>query len=211
MPEGQAIAVFTLAALALLLTPGPAVLYIIARSVDQGRRAGVASAFGTGLGNLIQVGAAVLGLSTLLLSSALAFSVVKYLGAAYLIYLGLRKLASRPAAGQARTSGGESLGKVFSQGVVVNVFNPKVTLFFFAFLPQFVRPGQGSIAGQILFFGLVFVVMGMCTDSLYALLAGTLSGRLKNSPIYLNLERYFAGGVYLILGVSAALAGPGHA
>lgn len=210
MPEGELIAVFFLAALALLLTPGPAVLYIIARSVDQGRRAGVASAFGTGLGNLVQVGAAVLGLSTLLLSSALAFAVIKYLGAAYLIYLGLRKLASRPADGEARAGGPESLGRAFSQGVIVNVFNPKVTLFFFAFLPQFVRPEQGSIAGQILFFGLMFVVMGMCTDSLYALLAGTLSSRLKSSLLYINLERYFAGGVYLILGVSAALAGPGH-
>ncbi|HSD83688.1 MAG TPA: LysE family translocator, partial [Anaerolineae bacterium] len=140
--------VFLLAALILLLTPGPAVLYIVARSLDQGRLAGLVSVLSIEVGNSVHVLAAALGLSALLLSSALAFSVVKYLGAAYLIYLGLRRLLSRDAAQPTATLQRQSLRRIFRQGVVVAVLNPKTALFFLAFLPQFVDPARGSAAAQ---------------------------------------------------------------
>jgi threonine/homoserine/homoserine lactone efflux protein len=206
MLDPSKLPLFLLAAFVLLLTPGPAVLYIIARSLDQGRTAGLASVTGVEVGNLFHVIAATLGLSALLLSSALAFTVVKYLGAAYLIYLGVRKLLTREtlhsAAGQQR----QSLRRIFSQGVVVAVLNPKTALFFFAFLPQFVDASRGSVAEQMLLLGGLFVLMGMISDSIYALLAGTIGRRLKDSPRFLRAERYVVGSVYIGLGLSAAFA-----
>lgn len=128
---------FIIASLALLLVPGPAVLYIIGRSVSQGRPAGVASVLGIEVASLVHVTAAALGLSAILLSSALAFNVVKYLGAAYLIYLGIRTLLSKDKAPEEAAAKPDSLRRIFTQGVVVNLLNPKTALFFFAFLPQF--------------------------------------------------------------------------
>jgi threonine/homoserine/homoserine lactone efflux protein len=209
MPDLATLAVFVTAALALLLVPGPAVLYIVTRSVDQGRRAGIISVLGIGVGTFFHIAAAALGLSALLLSSALAFDVVKYLGAAYLIYLGIRTLRSREAHVQQVAAGRQSLRRIFSQGVIVNVLNPKTALFFFAFLPQFVNPAHGSVTAQIVFLGCVFVALGMLSDGSYALLAGTFAGRLKGSPRFLHTQRYVAGGVYISLGVAAALSGSG--
>jgi threonine/homoserine/homoserine lactone efflux protein len=189
--------------------PGPAVLYIIARSVDQGRPAGLVSALGVNVGTLFHVAAAALGLSAVLVTSALAFQVVKYLGAAYLIYLGVRKIFfereqsdDAPAVHEPQT-----LARIFSQGVVVNVLNPKTALFFFAFLPQFVDPDRGMVALQFLLLGLMFVGIALCSDSLYALLAGTAGGWLKGKPGFLRRQRYFSGGIYIALGVTTALSG----
>jgi threonine/homoserine/homoserine lactone efflux protein len=207
MIDTATLTVFAAAALALLLVPGPAVLYIVARSVDQGRAAGIVSAFGVGIGTLFHVGAAALGLSALLLSSALAFSMVKYLGAAYLIYLGIQKLRERSAPEQVEQPQSATLRQVFSQGVVVNLLNPKIALFFFAFLPQFVNPARGSVAVQSLLLGLLFVVMGIGSDSIYAMLAGTLRHWLRGNRAFLRGQRYFAGGVYIALGVTTALSG----
>ncbi len=201
------LAVFVLAALVLLLTPGPAVLYIITRSVDQGRKAGLASVLGVELGNLVHVLAATLGLSAILLTSALAFSVVRYAGATYLVYLGLRTLL-RPAASQAaNTAERKTLRQTFAQGIVVAALNPKTALFFLSFLPQFVDAGKGSISQQFFLLGIIFVGMAVVTDSLYALLSGTAGGMLRRSPWFLRFQRYVAGTIYIGLGVSAAVGG----
>ncbi len=202
--------VFLLAALILLLTPGPAVLYIVARSLDQGRRAGLVSVLSIEVGNSVHVLAAALGLSALLLSSALAFSIVKYLGAAYLIYLGLRRLFARDPIQQQAGLQRQSLRRIFRQGVIVAVLNPKTALFFLAFLPQFVDPSQGAVTAQLLTLGCLFVLMAVITDSLYALLAGTAGQWLKGTRSFVRAERYVVGTVYIGLGITAALADARH-
>jgi threonine/homoserine/homoserine lactone efflux protein len=206
MPELSKLLLFILAAIILLLTPGPSVLYIVARSLDQGRLAGLVSVFSIEVGNFTHVLAATFGLSALLLSSAFAFSIVKYLGAAYLIYLGLRKLFSRAERHSITSAPPQNLRRIFSQGVVVAIFNPKTALFFFAFLPQFVDPARGSVTWQMLVLGCVFVMLAIISDSIYALLAGSLGQWLKRRPTFWRAERYVVGSVYLGLGVTAALA-----
>src|SRR5215470_9867626 len=161
-----------LAALILLLTPGPAVLYIVTRSVDQGRKAGLASVFGVEVGNSVHVLAATLGLSALLLTSALAFSIVKYAGAGYLIYVGIRTLMRPVVTEVSMNRSQKNLRQIFSQGFIVATLNPKTALFFLAFLPQFVDGTRGSVSLQFLMLGLIFVAMGFTTDSIYALLSG---------------------------------------
>ncbi len=198
---------FVIASLSLLLIPGPAVLYIVTRSIDQGRLAGVVSVLGIEVGGLFHVAAAALGLSAILLSSALAFSVVKYLGAAYLIYLGIRKLTTREKLDESKSTEPTSLQRIFSQGVVVNVLNPKTALFFFAFLPQFVDSSRGSVAIQMLILGCTFVALATVTDGLYAILSGTFANWLKGNLQFLKFQRYFAGTVYIGLGLTTALSG----
>jgi len=207
MPDLAHLPLFVLASAVLLVTPGPAVLYILARSVDQGRRAGLVSVCAIEVGNFMHVIAATLGLSALLLSSALAFTIVKYLGAAYLVYLGLRKIFSRQEVQATVSSQPQSLSRIFSQGVLVATLNPKTALFFVAFLPQFVDPTQGTIALQMLVLGCLFVMMAVISDSIYALLAGTVGHWLKGSRSTLRAERYVIGSVYIGLGVTAALTG----
>lgn len=207
MPDGSTLTLFMVAALALLLVPGPAVLYIVARGIDQGRGAALVSAFGVQAGSLVHVAAAALGLSALLVSSAVAFSVVKFLGAAYLIVLGVRTLLSRDTGGPIAVGRVRSLRRVWVQAMVVQVLNPKVALFFLAFLPQFVDPDRGSVAGQTLLFGGLLVALGTCTDGLYALLAGSAGTLLRGRAGVLRAQRYVAGTVYLGLGAATALAG----
>jgi threonine/homoserine/homoserine lactone efflux protein len=195
------------ASLALLLVPGPAVLYITARSANQGRLAGLVSVLAIETANFLQAVAATLGLSAILLSSALAFDVVKYLGAAYLIYLGVRKLLIR----EEETANGdvkpESLSRIYWQGFAINLLNPKTALFYFAFLPQFVDPARGNVTAQTLFLGALFVGMAFITDSLYALAASSLAERLRGSQHFQKGQRYFAGLVYVGLGITTALTG----
>lgn len=206
MPEFSTLTLFFVAALVLLVTPGPAVLYIVARSIDQGRMAGIASTLGVGVGTLFHVAAAALGLSALLLSSALAFNIVKYLGAAYLIYLGIQKLLVREEVQPVQVLAHKHTAQIFYQGIVVNLLNPKTALFFFAFLPQFVDASQGPVALQVLILGLIFVVMGICSDGLYALTAGTLGHWLRGNLGFLRGQRYFAGIAYIFLGITTALS-----
>jgi threonine/homoserine/homoserine lactone efflux protein len=201
------LSVFLLATLVLLLTPGPAVLYIIARSLDQGRLAGFVSVLSIETGNFILVLAATLGLSAILASSALAFSIVKYLGAAYLVYLGLRRILTRESTIDPAASERLSLGRIYRQGVTVAVLNPKTALFFFAFLPQFVDASRSPVPLQLLTLGSLFVLMAICTDSLYSFLAGTAGRWLKGTPAFLRFERYVAGSIYIALGLVAALSG----
>ena len=210
MPEGSTLALFLVAALALLVVPGPSVLYIVARGIDQGRLAALASALGVGTGSLVHVAAATLGLSALLASSAAAFAIVKYLGAAYLIGLGIKTLLTRKETGRATVRAPRSLRRIYSQGVVVQVLNPKVALFFLAFLPQFIDPARGSVAVQTLLFGGLLVGMGVFTDGGYALLAGSAGAWLAGNARFLRAQRYVAGSVYLGLGITTAFAGVGR-
>jgi threonine/homoserine/homoserine lactone efflux protein len=198
--------VFAAAALALAVVPGPAVLYIVARSVDQGRFAGLVSALGICVGSLVHVTAATIGLSSLLASSATAFTVVKYAGAAYLILLGIHRLLTREEVAEVAARPPRALRKIFRDGVVVNVLNPKTALFFLAFLPQFVDPAQGAATLQILVLGLVFTVIALSSDSLWALAAGTAGGLLRRSRWYLGVKRWVTWTVLVALGASATRA-----
>lgn len=210
MPEFSTLVLFASAAFALIVVPGPVVLYVVARSVEQGCIAGLVSVLGASVGALVHIVAAALGLSALLASSALAFSAVKYLGAAYLIYLGVRKLLSRPHAAEADDVVRQPLRKIFFEGVVVNVLNPKSAIFFLAFLPQFVAVPQGNIEAQILVLGAVFVAIGLLSDGVYALLAGSFGSWLKKSRRFLSVQHYLSGAVYIALGLGAALSGEGQ-
>ena len=207
MIETSQLLFFMGAALALLLIPGPAVLYITARSASQGRVAGLVSVLAIESANFVQAVAAALGLSAILLSSALAFDVVKYLGAAYLIYLGIRKLLTSDNGTEDEAIKRESLSRIYWQGFAVNILNPKTALFFFAFLPQFVDPAKGNVTGQTLLLGAIFVGMALITDSLFALVASSLAGKLNGSKRFQKGQRYFAGLVYVGLGITTALTG----
>jgi threonine/homoserine/homoserine lactone efflux protein len=202
--------VFVGAALALLIVPGPAVLYVVTRSIHQGRRAGLVSVAGIHLGTLVHITAATAGLSALLVSSATAFTVVKLAGAAYLIGLGLWTLLARRPDTEIALGGERTLQRVFAQGVVVNVLNPKTALFFLAFLPQFVDRDRGHVSLQIALLGVVFAVLGMMTDSLWAVGAGSAGDVLRRSRHFARVQRYVSGSVFVGLGVLAAFAGSGR-
>jgi threonine/homoserine/homoserine lactone efflux protein len=204
VPDASALLLFAAAALALAVVPGPAVLYIVAQSVDQGRAAGFVSALGISVGGLVHVLAATIGLSSLLASSATAFTIVKYAGAVYLIGLGIHRLLTREVLEDEIARPPRTRGRLFANGVVVNVLNPKTALFFLAFLPQFVEPGHGAASMQILMLGLLFVLIALCSDCTWALAAGTLGGWLRRSRWYLGVKRWFTGFVFIALGASAA-------
>jgi len=199
------------AAIVLLVIPGPAVLYIVARSVDQGRKAGLASCSGITTGGLVHVLAAAFGLSALLVSSVMAYSVVKYAGAAYLVYLGIKKLREHPVAVDGvKHVQPASLRRVYAQGVLVQVLNPKTAIFFFAFLPQFVNPTRGSVTLQFLALGMIFIVMGFISDSLWALTAGSAASWLQRNRAFLRRQKYVSGTVYIGLGLATAASGTRH-
>lgn len=181
LPSPSALVVFLTACLLLAVVPGPGVLYIISRSISQGRTAGVISAAGISLGSVVHIGAAALGLSVILASSTPAFGAVKLAGAAYLVYLG-----------------------------VVNVLNPKTALFFYAFLPQFVDPGRGRVATQIVLLGSMFLAIAFYSDSCWALLAGTGARWLRQSRVA-RTTRQLSGGILVGLGFAAALVRPARA
>lgn len=205
LPEGASLLGFVAAALIVLLIPGPAVLYVVARSLSQGHRAGFVSVLGLSAGAMVHVAAAAAGLSAILLASATAFSIVKTLGAAYLIYLGIRAIFSRRPAAAPGSSDPHTTYRLFTDGFAISVLNPKIAVFFLAFLPQFVDPDRGPVLQQILLLGFLYVVIAIATDGAYALLSGHLrnwfSGRMAQGP----LPRYASGAVYIGLGVGTAL------
>ena len=203
-------ALFATAAVALLLVPGPAVLYVVTRSIHQGKRAGLVSVLGIHTGTMVHITAASAGLSALLVSSASAFTAVKLAGAAYLIGLGLWTLFSKTADAEVVLGGERRLRRVYGQGVVVNVLNPKTALFFLAFLPQFVDPHRGHATLQIALLGLTFAVLGLVTDSLWAIGAGAAGDVLRRSRRFAHVQRYVSGSVFVGLGVVTALAGAGR-
>jgi threonine/homoserine/homoserine lactone efflux protein len=200
---------FFVASAALIITPGPAVLYVVTRGIAQGRTAGICSVLGVGLGNFMHAIAAALGLSAVLASSALAFSAVKYLGAIYLVYLGVRKFLSRSELPDETDVKRERLPVVFGHGFVVGTLNPKTALFFLAFLPQFVAPARGHVATQLFVLGTIVALMGVVSDTCYALLSGTFGSWLKRRKTFLRGEKYVSGTVYCGLGVATAFSGGG--
>jgi threonine/homoserine/homoserine lactone efflux protein len=208
MPDPSRLALFVGAALLLLVVPGPSVLYIVTQSVSHGRRAGIASVAGITTGTLVHIAAATVGLSALLASSALAFDVVKYLGAAYLIAVGIRRLAGLEHDREPHLRRSRDLGRLYRQGIVVNVLNPKTALFFLAFLPQFVEPARGAAWLQILALGLLFAALGFVSDGVWAFVAGTLCERLRRSTRFPAVQRYISGSVFVGLGAVAALTAP---
>ncbi len=205
MPTLAVIVAFGAASALLLLIPGPAVLYIVNHSVSDGREVGLAAVAGLELGNLVHALAAAAGLSAVIATSATAFNTVKWLGAGYLVFVGVRTLTRKPAAIDT-DSPGVSPKRAFLQGIVVNVLNPKVALFFLSFLPQFIHPELGNPGVQALVLGLVFVAIGCVTDSAYSLLASSLRGVLVRGRALPFIQRYVAGTVFIGLGLVAATA-----
>lgn len=206
MPTIETVMLFMAAAVALNVTPGPSILYVMSRSVGQGRTAGLVSALGLGTGSLIHAGAAALGLSVILAYSPLAYTVVKYLGAGYLVYLGVRILLGRDRHLSTAVLAHVSLTRVFWQGVVTELLNPKIVLFFMSFLPQFVDPARGSVAGQTLFLGLLFHVTGVPINMLVAVVGGAIASWLSQNPVCDRVRNGLAGTVLIGLGVRLALS-----
>lgn len=209
MPDLSSIVTFAVASVALLLIPGPAVIYVLNRSVSDGREVGLAAVAGLELGNFVHVVAATAGLSAVLATSATAFNAVKWLGAAYLVFVGLRTLATKPRV-IAGDSASVSRRRSFSQGVIVNTLNPKVALFFLSYLPQFIDPDNGAAWTQALVLGSIFVAIGCLTDGMYALTASALRTVLLRGRTLPFVQRYVAGTVFVALGVVAATTKPSH-
>ncbi len=209
MPDLSSIVTFAIASVALLLIPGPAVIYVLNRSVSDGREVGLAAVAGLELGNFVHVLAATAGLSAVLATSATAFNAVKWLGAVYLVFVGLRTLATKPRA-VAGDSASVSRRRSFGQGVIVNTLNPKVALFFLSYLPQFIDTDNGAAWSQALVLGSIFVAIGCLTDGMYALTASALRTVLLRGRTLPFVQRYVAGTVFVALGVVAATTKPSH-
>jgi threonine/homoserine/homoserine lactone efflux protein len=211
MPDGSTLLLFAGASLALLALPGPAVIYVVTRSLDQGRTAGMVSMLGVETGTFAYALAAAAGLTGLIAASVTAFTVVKYAGAAYLVYLGVRKLLERPEEEQPEVVvSGRS--RLFLKGALVQLLNPKIAIFFVAFLPQFVHSSRGPVAVQILVLGTIFTVLAILSDGAYVLLAGAVGSWLRTGRRARSWLARFSGGVYIGLGLTAALSGsrPSH-
>lgn len=206
LPDPHTLAVFMAATLALNFTPGPDMMYVIANSLGHGRRAGVVSALGIGGGSIVHTAAAALGLSAILMSSALAYDAVRYAGAAYLIYLGWKSFTGPGGTVHATGLSGGSLWRIFRQGVATNVLNPKVALFFLAFIPQFVDPARGSVVLQFLLLGTMFNCSGTIVNTAVALAAGSLRHRFSSKAGVSRARRWFTGTVFVALGARIATA-----
>jgi threonine/homoserine/homoserine lactone efflux protein len=203
MPEREEFLIFVSAGLLLNITPGPDVLYIVGRSLGQGRLAGVVSSLGIASGSLIHIAAGALGLSALMLAVPAAYDVVRYAGAAYLAFLGYRALVGRSAL-DVRALAPVPLGRIYRQGIVTNVLNPKVALFFLAFLPQFTDAARGPLPLQFTLLGLVFVVNGTLVCLAYALAASWIGEWLKGRYAVSTWMNRAMGGLFVALGLRLA-------
>ncbi len=208
MPSSSAYAVFLVTAVAILLVPGPAVLYVVTRSIEMGRAGGIASVAGITTATFVYVALAAAGLSSLVVASPAVFDVVKYAGAAYLLFLGVRRLLRRGADEVAEEPVPRTLRRAYTQGVVVNLTNPKMIVFVFAFLPQFVDPHASSPWLQTLVLGLSFTALAFLSDSLYAVAAGSVADRLRGTERIAKIERWVGGSVLVCLGILAAVWSP---
>jgi threonine/homoserine/homoserine lactone efflux protein len=205
VPDLNSLISFAVASVALLVIPGPAVIYIVNRSVADGRQIGLAAVVGLELGTFMHVLAATVGLSAILATSENAFNVVKYLGASYLVRIGLRTLTRKPEAISTSASS-MTQSQAFRQGFIINTLNPKIALFFLSFLPQFIDPNISSNARQSLILGSVFVLCGFVIDGIYALTASSLREVLVKGKALPFIQQYVAGVVFVLLGAAAALA-----
>jgi len=208
VPSLSTYAVFLATGMVLLLVPGPAVLYVVTRSIEMGRRGGLASVAGITTGTVAHVALATAGLSSLILASTIAFDSVKYVGAAYLFLLGVRRLLGRGLEEPDEEAAPRTRRRAYAQGVVVNLTNPKTIVFVFAFLPQFVDPHAPHAWLQVLVLGLSFALLGCLSDSLYAIAAGTVADRLRGSAGIARVQRWAGGGVLVGLGILAAVWSP---
>ena len=206
MPPWPKLSLFIIATLTLVFMPGPNTLYIIARSIQQGRKAGIVSSLGVQFGSIFHIAAAAFGISALLISSPLAFSVVKYAGAIYLIYLGIKTLLTKEKSAGFKETKPARLKEVFYQGTIVQLLNPKTALFFFAFLPQFIEPSRGAIALQIILLGAILMCLGTLSDVTYTMASGSLANLMRGNLKFLQVQRYFAATVYLSLALLTALS-----
>lgn len=207
MPTLTTLLAFSGATLILVLLPGPNLLFILGAGISGGRRTALAAAVGVEVGTLVHVLAAALGISALLQSSAAAFSTVKYLGVAYLVLLGIKALRAKPGEANEQAAEPQSTLTAMRRGALVNILNPKVSLFFLAFLPQFIDPGRGSAAQQILILGLAFFGIALAIDLVYAACSGSLGRWLKKRPTLVRRQERIAGSIYLVLGALAATQG----
>ncbi|MEQ8667224.1 MAG: LysE family translocator [Rhodospirillales bacterium] len=207
MPDPVLLAGFVAASLIVLIVPGPGVLYVVTRSAAHGFRAGLSSTLGLSAGAFVHVIFAALGLSALLVASATAFGVVKIAGAAYLAYLGIRTIFFEREAPLERVPGALPHRRLFADGVVISIFNPKLAVFFLAYLPQFVVPAAGNVTAQILMLGVIYCALSIVSDGAYALLAGRIRDRLTGSERARRWTRRLSGSVYVGLGVNTALSG----
>ncbi len=205
MIESTRFGLFILASWALILAPGPDMLYVITRGIAHGPRAGILSATGVVCGILVHTTTAALGLALLLQASAAAFLIVKLAGACYLVYLGIKSLRDKSAFDLRSHTSAVSSQKLFWQGVLSNVLNPKVAIFFLAFLPQFVDKTNSHIALQMVTLGLTFAFFGLCFLLLVGYFAGAIGAWLTHQPQYTNILRWLTGGVLIGLGVCLAL------
>jgi threonine/homoserine/homoserine lactone efflux protein len=208
MPSISTYAVFMATAMVLLAIPGPAVLYVVTRSIEMGRTGGIASVAGITTGTIVHITLATAGLSSLILASRVAFDAVKYAGAAYLILLGVRRLLTRGEDAVVEEAVPRTRALAYGQGIVVNLTNPKTIVFVFAFIPQFVDPGARHVWLQVLVLGLSFACLGFLSDSVYAFAAGTVADRLRGSRGIARFQRWFGGSVLIGLGVVAAAWSP---
>lgn len=211
VPSLSTYAVFLATAIALLVVPGPAVLYVVTRSIEMGRGGGLASVAGITTGTVVFVGLAAAGLSSLLLASTTAFDAVRYAGAAYLVFLGARRLLGRGVDETDAEAPPRTRQRAYMQGIVVNLTNPKTIVFIFAFLPQFVDADAHHVWLQVVVLGLSFAALGFLSDSMYALAAGTIADRLRGSQGIARVQRWFGGSVLVGLGILAAVWSPSHA
>ena len=206
MLEPSSLLLFVLAGLALNCTPGPDLLYITARSLGQGWRAGAASAFGIAAGCLVHTAAAALGISVLLRASPLAYDALRLAGAAYLIFLGVQALRRRALPAEVGALPPVALRKVFWQGFATNVLNPKVALFFLAFLPQFADPARGAFALQVLVLGLIFIFNGLWVCLLVARSAAAMADWARRRASAMNWIERSSGALLVGLGLHLALS-----
>ena len=206
MPPAASMAPFLLAALAILLTPGPVVLYIISRSVERGRTAALVSVLGVGTASLVHAAVAVFGISGLLAASPATLRAIQYAGAGWLVWLGIGDLRRPGADAEIVRGQSGSPGAAFAEGFTVNILNPKAPIFYIAFLPQFVDPAQGPVSIQIAWFAGLFGAMAMVTDSAWALTAHAAGKYLARHSGFLRNRHYITGTVLIALGVAAGVA-----
>ncbi len=206
MPETSTLLIFLVASTVLAIVPGPGVLYIVARSVEGGRRSGLAATLGVATGNMVHVMGAAIGLSAIIAQSATAFTAIKLAGAAYLIGTGVIRLLTPVEVGTDVAAQSGDARKVYRGAVMVATLNPKTALFFLAFVPQFLSPDRGSMAIQGVLLGSMFVAIALVSDSLYALASGSLGERLRTSRRFAEIRRWFTGGTFISLGLAAAFS-----
>ena len=202
LPDLDKIILFASMASLLIVIPGPAVLYLLAKSMGEGVKAGFISVLGIGVGALVHVLCSAIGISAILLASSNAFNILKYAGAFYLLYLGIQKLRSSNSL--SLISGAKvqtNKNKLFFEGMLINILNPKTAVFFLAFLPQFINPEKGQPTFQIIFLGLLFVGIAAISNSTYVLVSSKISNWLKNNPSFYKRQHMVMAGVYFFLAV----------